>query len=157
MVLERLRSRFGSRQSSDSEKSEAIFDRISKVFWLLANNPRAFKVGPSWEEISPDDLQILGDKEIKYLKSSEVSSGTKPWVYSHIEGNEAFVAIGLGAKRVKLSVNGGRPQLIQETRVAVGVWEEGQKREVSWELIEKIVSFAEQVPQRRLLAGSGSS
>ncbi|MEK7112331.1 MAG: hypothetical protein AAB875_03300 [Patescibacteria group bacterium] len=157
MVLERLRSHFGPRQASDSEKSAAIFDRISRVFWLLANNPRASRAGPTWDEISPDDLQILGDEEIKYLGSGESDLKTRPWVYSNIEGNAAFVAIGLGAKRVKLSVNGERPQLIQETRVDVGVWEEGEKREVSWELIEKVVSFVEQVPQRRLLAGSGSS
>ncbi len=156
MGLERLRAIFGpkTKETSDLQRSEALLIRISNVFWLLAKTPRASKVGPSWEGISPDDLQILGDEEIKYLKSNEVSSGIKPWVYSNIEGNEAFVAIGLGAKRVKLSVNGGRPQLIQETRVDVGVWEEGEKREVSWELIEKVVSFVEQVPQRRLLNGS---
>jgi len=158
MSLERLQAIFRpkTKEPSELQRSEALLDRISNVFWLLANNPRAFKVGPSWEEISPDGLQILGEEETKYLESGEVDLWTKPVVYAHIDGNEVFVAIGLGAKRVKFSVNGGKPQLIQETRKDVGIWDKGEKRDISWEHVEKIVSFVEQVPQRRLLNGSGS-
>lgn len=155
MGLEGLRAIFRPKETSDDQRSEALLERISNVFWLLANNPRAFKFsGTSWEVISPEDLENLGEKERKYL--GEPGFGIVPWVYAKTEGKEAFVAIGLGAKRVKFSVNGGRPQLIQETRVDVGVWEEGDKRDTQWEYIEKIVSFVEQVPQRRLLNGSGS-
>ena len=157
MGRERLRAIFGpkTKETSDLQKSEALFDRISNIFWLLANNPRAFKFsGTSWEVISPEDLESLGEKEREYL--GQPSFGTDPWVYARAERSEAFVAIGLGAKRVKFSVNGGRPQLIRETRIDIGVWEEGEGSEVSWELMEKIVSFVEQVPQRRLLNGSGS-
>lgn len=158
MSLERLRAIFRSKEISDNERSAILFYRISNVFWLLANNPRAFKDGPSWEEISSDDLEILGEKEIEeyFNGDGKVDSRTKPWVYSYVNENEAFVAIGLGAKRVKFLVNGGTPQLIQETRKAVGEWEEGEKRNISWEYIGKIVSFVEQVPQRRLLTGPGS-
>ena len=145
MGLERLRAIFRPKETSDDQRSEALLDRITNVYWLLAHNPRAFKDGPSWEEISPNDLEILNEKEIEYLGKPDL--GTAPWVYSNIEENEAFVAIGLGAKRVKFSVNGGKPQLIQETRLAVGIWEEGEKRDISWEYIEKIVSFVEQVPK----------
>lgn len=159
MGLEGLQAIFRRREASDNERSAILFDRISRVFWLLANNPRAFKVGPTWEEISPADLESLGEKEIEesLRKDVEVDSGVKPRVYSDIEENEAFVAIGLGANRLKFLINGGKPQLIQETRTAVGVWEEkeGGRSEISWNLIEKIVSFVEQVPQRRLLHGSG--
>ena len=147
MGLERLQTIFRPKETSDNERSEALLYRISNVFWLLANNPRAFKDGPNWEETSLDDLQTLGEEETEYLKSGEVNLWTKPVVYAGVDGNEAFVAIGLGAKRVKFSVNGGKPQLIQETRQAVGIWEEGEKRDISWEYIEKIVSFVEQVPK----------
>ena len=157
MGLERLRAIFRpkTKEPSELQRSEALLDRISNVFWLLANTPRAFKDGPSREEISSDDLQILGEEERKYLESGEIDLWTKPVVYADIDGNEFFVAIGLGAKRVKFSVNGGTPQLIRETRQAVGIWEEGEKRDISWEDVKKMVSFVEQVPQRRLLNGSG--
>lgn len=156
MGLERLRTVFRPKKPSESQRAEALLYRIIDVFWLLAQNPRAsIKDGPSWEEITRGDLQILGEKERSYLSGSE-AVGMVPWVYAHTRENEGFIAIGLGAKRVKFLVNGGKPQLIQETRQAVGIWEEGEKRDISWEYVEKIVSFVEQVPQRRLLAGSVS-
>lgn len=153
MGLEGLRTVFRPKEPSDSQRAETFLYRITNVFWLLAQNPRVSKAA-AWEEILPNDLEILDENEKEYLGKPDF--GTVPRVYADIEWHEAFIAIGLGAKRVKYSVNGGRPQQIRETRIDIGVWEGGEGSEVSWELMEKIVSFVEQVPQRRLLNGSGS-
>ena len=83
--------------------------------------------------------------------------GTMPWVYAHTDENEAFVAVGLNARRIKFFINGGKPQLIKETRREIGKWKKGRPKETSWDQIEKIVGFIEQVHQRKLLGRSSSS
>jgi len=154
MVLERFKSLVKHREISESERASLMVDRITNVFWLLVNKPRAFKDGPSWEEISGGELEVLNQEERDYLLEG-ADGNTCPWIYAHTRENQSFVAIGLGAKRVKFFVNGDRPRLIYETRISVGVWEEGEDREIAWDELERIVSFVEQVPQRRLLNGSG--
>lgn len=155
MVLERLRLFGRPRQVSDQEIASRMVERITDAFWKLENRHRAFMDGPSWEEISDDDLLILPEEERAYLLENGGGT-TRLWIYAHTRENQAFMAIGFDGRRVKFFVNGDRPRLTYETRVSVGVWQEGGGREITWEELERIVFFVEQVPQRRLLTGSGS-
>lgn len=155
MVLERLRLFGRPRQVSDQEIASRMVKRITDVFWQLENRHRVFMDGPSWEEISMGELEVLNQEERDYLLEGADGS-TRPWIYAHTRENQSFVAIGLGAKRIKFFVSGDRPRLSYETRISVGVWGEGEDREIAWDELERIVSFVERVPQRRLLNGSGS-
>lgn len=152
-MAERFLPIFRAREIPDEVRSSGVIDRISTLYWRLAHNPRVFRDGPSWEEISPADLEILTQEEREYLGNAQ---GNRPWVYSHARGNEAFIAFGLGENRVKFFVNGGKPQMIQERRISVGVWEKVAGREASWERIGNVLTFIEGVPQRRLLDGASS-